>query len=104
MLISPKMRTSPHSLSAQHSLTTSRVKECHGKGQKETMRALSNEFSSHRKVGESEAYYKLFPELHLTESSRKTVYFDTNFPSDRNVFLRKMKPKGKEESDEEEDS
>ena len=80
------------------------VKECHGKGQKETMRALSNEFSSHRKVGESEAYYKLFPELHLTESSRKTVYFDTNFPSDRNVFLRKMKPKGKEESDEEEDS
>ena len=80
------------------------VKECHGKGQKETMRALSNEFSSHRQVGESEAYYKLFPELHLTESSRKTVYIDTNFPSDRNVFLRKIQPnKEKEDSDNEDE-
>ena len=55
-------------------------------------------------MGESEAYYKLFPELHLTESSRKTVYFDTNFPSDRNVFLRKIPPKkDKEDSDDDDD-
>ena len=79
------------------------VKECHGKGQKETMRALANEFSSHRQVGESEAYYKLFPELHLTQSSVKTVFVAGGFPEDRNVFLRKVKPKEKAESEEEEE-
>ena len=79
------------------------VKECHGKGQKETMRALANEFSSHRQVGESEAYYKLFPELHLTQSSVKTVFVATGFPEDRNVFLRKVKSKGKVDSEDEDD-
>ena len=66
------------------------VKECHGKGQKETMRALANEFTSHRQVGESEAYYKLFPEMHLTESSVKTVFAPTGFPENRHTFLRKV--------------
>ena len=65
------------------------------------MRALANEFSSHRQVGESEAYYKLFPELHLTQSSVKTVFVATGFPEDRNVFLRKVKTKGKTGSDDE---
>ena len=68
------------------------VKECHGKGQKETMRALANEFSSHRQVGESEAYYKLFPELHLTQSSVKTVFLMGGLPQNRSTFLRKVKP------------
>ena len=78
------------------------VKECHGKGQKETMRALANEFSSHRQVGESEAYYKLFPEMHLTESSVKTVFVAGGFPEDRNVFLRKVnKEKDKADSEDE---
>ena len=77
------------------------VKECHGKGQKETMRALANEFSSHRQLGESEAYYKLFPEMHLTESSVKTVFVAGGFPEKRNVFLRKInKNKDKVEFDE----
>ena len=79
------------------------VKECHGKGQKETMRALANEFSSHRQVGESEAYYKLFPELHLTHSSVKTVFVATGFPQDRNVFLRKVKSKEQVDSEDEDD-
>ena len=68
------------------------VKACHGKGQKETMRALANEFSSHRQVGESEAYYKLFPELHLTQSSVKTVFLMGGRPQTRSTFLRKVKP------------
>ena len=80
------------------------VKECHGKGQKETMRALANEFSSHRQVGESEAYYKLFPEMHLTESSVKTVFAPGGFPDRRRVFLRKVnRNKDKEASDDEEE-
>ena len=80
------------------------VKECHGKGQKETMRALANEFSSHRQVGESEAYYKLFPEMHLTESSVKTIFVAGGFPEKRSVFLRKInKNKEKADSEDEED-
>ena len=80
------------------------VKECHGKGQKETMRALANEFTSHRQVGESEAYYKLFPELHLTESSVKTVFAPTGFPRNRHTFLRKENNhKGKDVVEDEED-
>ena len=78
------------------------MKESHGKGQKETMRALANEFSSHRQVGESEAYYKLFPEMHLTESSVKTVFAPGGFPHNRHVFLRKVnKSKEKDESEDE---
>ena len=78
------------------------VKECHGKGQKETMRALANEFSSHRQVGESEAYYKLFPELHLTQSSVKTVFVAGGLPHKRSVFLRKVnKNKDQDESEDE---
>ena len=67
------------------------------------MRALANEFTSHRQVGESEAYYKLFPEMHLTESSVKTVFAPTGFPRNRHTFLRKENNhKGKEDSDDEE--
>ena len=79
------------------------AKQCHGRGQKETMRALAQEFSTHRHVGESEAYYKLFPELHLTESSLKTIFVDTNFPHRRNVFLRKVNPDKKDGSGDESD-
>ena len=79
------------------------VKECHGKGQKETMRALANEFSSHRQVGESEAYYKLFPEMHLTESSVKTVFVAGGFPEKRNVFLRKVNENKDKVASEDED-
>ena len=79
------------------------VKECHGKGQKETMRALANEFSTHRQVGESEAYYKLFPELHLTESSVKTVFVAGGFPHKRHTFLRKVKTTKEYDDPEDED-
>ena len=64
------------------------AKECHGKSQKEKMKALSQVFSSHRHVGESEAYYKICPELHLSHSSVKTVYIHNGFPENRRLFLR----------------
>ena len=76
------------------------AKECHGKSQKEKMRAMAQVFSTHRHVGESEAYYKLCPELHLSHSSVKTVYLDTNVPEKRRVFLRKV-PKTKDSNENE---
>ena len=66
------------------------AKECHGKSQKEKMRALSQVFSTHRHVGESEAYYKICPELHLSHSSIQTVYEHTGFPENRRIFLRRL--------------
>ena len=53
------------------------------------MKALAQVFSSHRHVGESEAYYKICPELHLSHSSVQTVYVDTNVRAKRTLFLRK---------------
>ena len=71
--------------------------------EKETIRALANEFSTHRQVGESEAYYKLFPELHLTESSVKTVFVAGGFPHKRHTFLRKVKTTKEYDDPEDED-
>ena len=79
--------TKDESGTISHLLKT--AKECHGKSQKDRMKALAQVFSSHRHVGESEAYYKICPELHLSHSSVKTVYADTGFRSKRTVFLRK---------------
>ena len=69
------------------------AKECHGKSQKEQMKAMAQVFSSHRHVGESEAYYKICPELHLSHSSVKTVYAHTGFPENRRVCLRRVNRK-----------
>ena len=69
------------------------AKECHGKSQKEQMKALAQVFSSHRHVGESEAYYKICPELHLSHSSVQTVYAHTGFPENRRVCLRRVNRK-----------
>ena len=69
------------------------AKECHGKSQKEQMKAMAQVFSSHRHVGESEAYYKICPELHLSHSSVQTVYAHTGFPENRRVCLRRVNRK-----------
>ena len=53
------------------------------------MKTLAKVFSSHRHVGESEAYYKICPELHLTHSSIKHTYVDTSFPENRRYFLKR---------------
>ena len=66
------------------------ARELHGKTHKEKMKALANVFSTHRSVGESEAYYKMFQELHLSHSSVAVKSVMTGFPNKRNVFLRKV--------------
>ena len=93
--------TKDESGTISHLLKT--AKECHGKSQKDKMKALAQVFSSHRHVGESEAYYKICPELHLSHSSVKTVYADTNFPSKRALFLRKDQSKDTNENESSED-
>ena len=54
------------------------------------LRLVKNTFLTHRQVGESEAYYKLFPFLHLSNSNIGTVFVLTGFPKNRSRFLKQI--------------
>ena len=56
---------------------------------------LANTFISHRQIGEAEAYYKLFPHMHLSYSSVATVYIPTDDKIERRQFLKKQDPESK---------
>ncbi len=47
------------------------------------MRQMENTFLSHRRIGEAEAYYRLTPDMHLSESNVKCVYGQTGWPETR---------------------
>ena len=46
---------------------------------KKKMSLVKNTFLTHRQIGESEAYYKLFPHLHLCDSNIGAVFIPTGF-------------------------
>ena len=78
------------------------AKACKDKDRKDQMRFMAQTFLTHRETGESEAYYRIFPHLHLSESNLKCVFVPTGFPSNRSQFARKVN--GKEEDTENEES
>ena len=48
-------------------------------------------------MGESEAYYRIFRDLHLTDSNLKVNFLATGFPENRSKFLSKVhQPEGQE--------
>jgi len=55
---------------------------------KEKMKLLKEVFLTHREMGECEAYYKLFKDMHLTESNLKTEFIHLGF--NKSKFLRKV--------------
>ena len=66
------------------------LKECSDKQPPEKMRVIADTFLTHRLKGECEALYCIDPNLHLTDSNIKTIWVDTNIPSNRRKFLRKI--------------
>ena len=54
----------------------------------EKMKVLRNTFLTHREMGECEAYYRLFPSLHLVGNSVGSVFVPTGFTKYR--FLTKL--------------
>ena len=54
----------------------------------EKMKVLRNTFLTHREMGECEAYYRLFPSLHLVGNSVGSVFVPTGFCKYR--FLTKL--------------
>ena len=51
---------------------------------------VKNTFLTHRQIGESEVYYKLFPQLHLAQSNISTIFVPTGFPQNRSKFLKQI--------------
>ena len=65
------------------------LKECSDKQPSEKMRVIADTFLTHRLKGECEALYCIDPNLYLTDSNIKTVWVDTNIPTNRRKLLRK---------------
>ena len=57
---------------------------------KEKMILLMNTYMTARQMGESEAYYKIFPHLHLKDSNISSVFLPTSRKDQRSKFLRQV--------------
>ena len=57
---------------------------------KEKLNLVKNTFLTHRQIGESEAYYKLFQHLHLSHSNISAVFAPTGFKKNRSRFLEQI--------------
>ncbi len=57
---------------------------------KEKMKCLSQVFMTHRQLGQCEAFYRILPSLHLSESNVKCKFVHSGFPCNRSKFLRKV--------------
>lgn len=75
-------------------------KRCAGMERKAQMKYLVETFLRTRQMGESEAFYRILPQLHLSESDIKCVFVSTGFPWNRSTFLVKQ---GKDKLIEDED-
>ena len=64
------------------------IKDSENEPLKERLKVVKNTFLTHRQMGESEAYYRLFPAMHLADSNIGTVFVHTGFNKSR--FLRKI--------------
>ena len=80
-------------------------KQSTGLERKDQMKYLVETFLRTRQMGESEALYRMLPQLHLSESDIKCIYVATGFPWNRSAFLiRQHTDKlitGEDEEDEE---
>ena len=63
------------------------AKENKDKTLQQRMRLSALTYLTHRKMGESEAYYRIFPFLHLKESNIKCTFVQSGFESKRHKFL-----------------
>ena len=74
--------------------TMRHIKEALKKAGNESLQAklalVIHQFLTHRQIGESEAFFKLFPHLHMKYSNIETVFVPTGFKSNRSGFLRQL--------------
>ena len=51
---------------------------------------VANVFLTHRQIGESEAFYRILPHLHMKYSNIENVFLPTGFKSNRSSFLMQL--------------
>ena len=66
------------------------LENCHDESLKKKMMLVKNAFLTSRQAGESEVYYKLLPQLHLSESNIGTLFLETGFKKNRSRFLKQI--------------
>ena len=66
---------------------------------KEKMKAIANEFMRRRQIGESEGFYKLLPDLLLTNSNITKVWLSLDSPKDKVKRMRRAEEDVKEENE-----
>ena len=59
------------------------------------MQLVKNAFLTGRQAGESEVYYKLLPQLHLSQSNIGAVFLPTGFKKNRSRFLKEISKEAK---------
>ena len=59
------------------------------------MQLVKNAFLTSRQAGESEVYYKLLPQLHLSQSNIGAIFLPTGFKKNRSRFLKEISEEAK---------
>ena len=66
------------------------LENCQDESFKQKMNVVKNAFLTGRQAGESEVYYKLLPQLHLSDSNIGVIFLETGFKKNRSKFLRQI--------------
>ena len=69
---------------------TKALKQDHSEGLRQKLRLVAHTFLTHRRAGESEIMYKLFPSLHLTQSNIGVIFIPTGFKQNMSRMLREI--------------
>jgi exonuclease III len=65
------------------------LKEINSDNLKEKLQLVVNKFLTHRQIGESEAYYRILPSLHLNSANTDCKFVPTGFKQNRSTFLKR---------------
>ena len=66
------------------------LKQAENESLKKKLSLVSHTFLTHRQIGESEAYFRILPHLHMKESNIEAIFVATGFKKNRSRFLRKL--------------
>ena len=66
------------------------LREARNETLKTKLSLVVNQFLTHRQIGETEAYFRILPYLHMKDSNLETVFVATGFKDNRSRFLQKV--------------
>ena len=66
------------------------LKDAESKDLRSRLELVAYQFLTHRMMGETEAYYRILPSLHMQYSNVETIFIPTGFKENRSRFLQKI--------------